>query len=255
MTRFPLYFLVLLVSLMTPSAWAYTADDCIKCHKEGSPESSLHIILKEFQASIHGREMACMDCHSGVKGEDHQTMRGSGAVDCGQCHEQKNRHGLQSIGNNRPECHSCHTRHYILEKENKASAVYSGQLRVTCKGCHPVECGEADYLSWLPSKQIASHNKQDFNRAYAKDDCLGCHQGGAAHGEEEILNKQNCYKCHLNGAEQAKLLGYIHPRADSKKQPVIFAAAAIYQIFMVVLLWGGFRFYIRRFSGKSKLGR
>jgi hypothetical protein len=44
----------------------------------------------------------------------------------------------------------------------------------------------------------------------------------------------------------------MHPKADSAKQPGIFALAWIYQVFLAALLWGGFRFYTRR--KKSKRG-
>ncbi|MBE9520786.1 MAG: hypothetical protein IME97_06625 [Proteobacteria bacterium] len=252
MKNFIFYFLGLLVFVTATKTWGYTPEDCIMCHGEGSRESVLHISMEEYDASIHGSEIACQDCHTGITGADHETIKGSGAVDCTQCHEQENRHGLRSKSEHRPQCHSCHTRHYILEKENVLSSVHPKQFKKTCKRCHPVECGETDYLSWLPSIQIASHKKQDFSRAYDRDNCMGCHQGRAGHGEEEPLNEQDCYQCHLTPSGEAKLLGAIHPRADSEKQPAIFAAATIYQFVILVLLWGGFRFYILKLSGKHK---
>jgi hypothetical protein len=142
--------------------------------------------------------------------------------------------------------------HGILEKENALSSVYPENLKETCKKCHPVECGQTDYLSWLPSIQIASHKKQDFSRAYEKGNCLGCHQGMAAHGEEEPINDQGCYTCHLYQKGQSRLWGYIHPRADFKKRPTIFVAAIISLLFLGFLLWGGFRFYIRKLFSKQK---
>jgi hypothetical protein len=76
--------------------------------------------------------------------------------------------------------------------------------------------------------------------------CLGCHQGAGAHGEKKPINDQDCNKCHND------LMGFMHPKADSAKQPGIFALAWIYQVFLAALLWGGFRFYTRR--KKSKRG-
>ena len=252
MKNFLFYFLGLFIFVTAYNAWAYTPEDCIKCHKEESTGSMIHISIKEFNASIHGREITCQDCHAGVEDEGHETWKGSGAVDCGKCHEQENRHGFQSKTEDRPRCYSCHTKHGIFKKDEEVSSVHPKQLKETCKGCHPVECGQMDYLSWLPSIQIATHKKQDFSRAYEKGNCLGCHQGMAAHGEEEPLNDQDCYKCHLSQKGQVTLWGYIHPRADFKKQPAIFAAATIYLVSLGVLLWGGFRFYIRKLSGKQK---
>jgi hypothetical protein len=253
MKYFLFYFMGFIAFFTVYNTWAYTPEDCIKCHKEGSTASILHISVKEFIASIHGRQgITCQDCHGGVDDEAHETTKGSGAVDCGACHEQENRHGLHSRSEDRPRCYSCHSMHGILEKGNVLSSVYKENLKKTCKKCHPVECGQIDYLSWLPSIQIASHKKQDFSRAYDKDNCLGCHQGMAAHGEEEPINDQGCYKCHLYQKGQSRLWGYFHTRADINKRPAIFMSAIIYLLFLGFLLWGGFRFYIRKLSSKQK---
>lgn len=252
MKRLHLFCFVVLVSLTSSIALAYTSQDCIECHRKDSTVSALRISVKEFEDSIHGREITCQDCHSEVKDETHEKMNGSGVVVCGQCHEQENKHGLSLKITIRPQCHSCHTKHGIYEKNKVVSTVHPGRLRKTCKGCHPIECGETKYLSWLPSIQISSHNKQNFSREYDKGNCLGCHQGRAAHGDKTLLNDQDCAKCHLTAKGQSKLLGYFHPRADFKKQPTIYAAAMIYQLFIVALLWGGFRFYTRKFSGNPK---
>ena len=245
------FFLGLVFCLIPYSSWGYTPEDCVRCHEPGSTESTLHISIEEFRASAHGEETTCPECHTGVVDEAHETTRGSGAVNCDDCHEQENRHGLQSI-RERPQCYSCHTRHGILGSDRKASSVNEGQLRKTCRGCHPVACGETGFLSWLPSIRIASHGKQDLSREYKKDDCLGCHQGMAAHGETDPINDRDCYRCHAPRNGKSPLLGYTHPQADPREQPAVFAAGLVYALFAVVLLWGGFRYYIRRFSENSK---
>ncbi len=255
MKRSSLYLFVILLWLMSCKTWAYTSKDCINCHSGDSKESALHISIEEFQGSIHGREITCEDCHTSIKDRGHVYVKGAGAVDCGKCHGQKNLHGSTSKSENRPRCHSCHTRHGILGTDDKASTVHPDQLKKTCKACHPVECGETDYLSWLPSIRIMSHKKQDFSQAYEKDNCIGCHQGKAVHGEKEPLNEQNCHICHMSVRDQRTIMGYIHAKADFKKQPVIFAAAAIYQIFIVLLLWGVFRFFILKLFGKRRKRR
>lgn len=235
------------------NTWAHKPEDCIKCHRQGSAESTLHIAVKQFEASVHGREITCKDCHKNIMDKTHQETIGSGSVDCAECHEKENRHDLSSTGEHRPQCYSCHTKHAIFSKDNQNSSVNPKRISNTCKCCHPDECGDTDYLSWFPSIQIASHKKQDFNQAYNKDSCLGCHQGKAAHGEEGPINNQDCYKCHLSQKGKGVLWGYIHTRANLDKQPAIFAVAAIYQFAIVVLLWGGLSFFIRKFSGKKKM--
>jgi hypothetical protein len=245
----------LIVFVPAYNAWAYTPEDCIRCHHEESTESVLHVSIGQFQGSIHGRELTCADCHTGVRDRGHITSKGSGAVDCGQCHDQENRHGVPSKGENRPRCHSCHTRHGILGTGDKASTVHPDRLKKTCNGCHPEECGQVDYFSWLPSQRVRSHKKGDFSQAYGRDNCIGCHQGRAAHGEKEPLNGQNCYICHVRAQNRNTVMGYIHARADFKKQPAIFVAATAYQIFLVLLLCGGFRLGIAKLSGKLRRRR
>jgi hypothetical protein len=104
-----------------------------------------------------------------------------------------------------------------------------------------------DYLSWFPSLKVVSHGKQDFSRAYDRNNYLGCHQGDGAHGEKKPINDQDCIKCHND------LMGFMHPKVDSATQPGILATAWIYQLFVAGLLWGGFRFYTRR--TRDKRGR
>lgn len=258
MKRFLYSFLMmgLFIFFIGSDVWAYTMEECIECHKEGSDKAELHMPLKAFEASIHNREeTTCMDCHISVTDEDHEITKGSGATDCSECHDEENKHGQETMIEDRPQCHSCHPKHRMLEKENPASAVHPDQLRKTCKGCHPVESGETGYFSWLPSIRIMSHKKQDFSKAYGKDNCLGCHQGDTAHGEKGPLDEQSCYVCHIGSDDQPPIMGYIHTRADTERQPGIFAAATLYQIFMGLLLLGGFRFYILRFSGKLRKRR
>jgi len=219
---------------------AYTPEDCIRCHQQGSRGSSLEIDLEGFQHSSHGAALSCLDCHGKIEDESHETMKASSAVSCTECHEQENRHGLSRDSDRRPKCSSCHTKHRILGKGDPLSSVHPGALEKTCAGCHPSECGREDYLSWFPSLQVVSHGKQNLSRAYDRNNCLGCHQGAGAHGEEKPINDQDCTKCHND------MIGFMHPKADSAGQPGILASAWIYQLFLAGLLWGGFRFYTRR---------
>lgn len=240
----------------TEAATAYTPGDCIECHRTGSDESGLHISVEEYEASVHGSEITCLDCHTGVVDDTHQSTEGSGAVDCSACHEQENRHGLSGPEEQRPRCHDCHTRHNMLSKTDPASAVHPDHLAVTCAGCHPAASGKTDFFSWAPSFQIASHNKADFATAYEKDNCLGCHQGAAAHGESEPINEQDCYKCHLSPEAAGAMWGYMHPRPDVDTQPTVFAAAWVYMVFvglfLVILLGKFLDFVFDRSPGKSK---
>jgi hypothetical protein len=240
----------------TKAATDYTPEDCIECHRTGSEESGLHISVEEYEASAHGPEITCLDCHTGVVDVQHESTKGSGAVDCSACHEQENRHGLKGPEEQRPHCYDCHTRHHMLPKTDPASAVHPDQLAITCAGCHPAASGRTDFFSWFPSYQIASHKKGDFATDYKKDNCLGCHQGAAVHGESAAIDDQDCGKCHLSPESAGAMWGYMHPKPDMKTQPTVFAAASIYQVFVVIgliVLLGKFLDLVfDRFSGKSK---
>ena len=226
--------------------------DCVQCHRQGGEGSARQISIGEFQDSVHGTITTCQDCHTGIQDETHAMVKGSGKVDCSGCHVQKNHHGVSSPINRRPQCETCHTAHAIRKKGDPRSSVHPRNLMTTCKGCHPPECGEHDYLSVFPSLKIGSHRKQDLSQLYDKDNCLGCHQGHGAHGDDSVLNDQTCYLCHFSQAGRLPLLGYIHPRPDREKYPSVFAAAIIDQIFFGGLVGWGFLWCIRKACRNQK---
>ncbi|MEW6663844.1 MAG: hypothetical protein AB1512_01320 [Thermodesulfobacteriota bacterium] len=245
---FLLFILTFMASLA--GAWAYTAEECIRCHLAGSRESSLHVSIEDYEASVHGRaSLSCIDCHGTIMDEGHMKGKGPSRGDCRGCHHVENRHGIGSAEAGRPACHSCHTAHRILEKEDERSSVHPGALKSTCSRCHPAECGQGGYLSWFLSLQVVSHGKADFSREYGRDNCVGCHQGRGAHGEEHPIDSQECYKCH--GA----MWGYIHPRAEPGERAGLFAAAMLYQALGLVLIAGGVRFLSRRFGRHRRADR
>jgi hypothetical protein len=49
-------------------------------------------------------------------------------------------------------------------------------------------------------------------------------------------------------------MGYIHPKADRKRQPETFVAAIVYQVAVALFIIGGFGFFMFRLKGKSKKG-
>ncbi len=185
-------------------------------------------------------EKDCIRCH--VQGGEKE----AGQIPRGEL--QASAHYVNGVG-----CRDCHAK--ALDAGHMVSgeaSVDPARLKETCRRCHPAQCGTADYISWLPSLRATPHGKADFAGEYAKSDCLGCHQGKAAHGEDEPLNKRNCAICHMNRAGKGDLLGSFHPSADPTRQPSVFGAAVLYQIGLLVLLWGGFRFYSQQFSRKEK---
>jgi hypothetical protein len=223
-------FMFLAFTAEAAAASDYTEEACIECHGPGSEDSELVIDLEDYRASIHSEEVGCQDCHTQVIDDDHQETEGAGAVDCGQCHEQAQAHG----STDEPlDCHACHTRHAIRSKDDPDASIHADQLPITCGSCHPTATGDNGYFSWFPAWQIASHKKGDFAQAYERTQCLGCHQGAGAHGESDPLNDQTCYRCHPADGEGGGLWGKMHPVADRDSEPLIFAAAGLYQVAVV----------------------
>ena len=251
MTSRFLHILLFLILLPVSEAGAYTEADCIACHTGTGQESLLKMSVEQFNRSVHGGEVSCRECHANVVDDDHQESPGSGAVDCSGCHDQVNEHGAGAT-ENRPRCFSCHTRHAILSPDDLQSSVHGDRLRQTCRGCHPGQSGSVGYLAWLTTLQVASHPKQDFSQEYTRENCLGCHQGRAAHGETEPVDDQNCFTCHLDDDGQNKLWGVIHPQAQMAHQPGVFAAAVTYQLVLIAIVFSGLRWLIRRFSTNTK---
>ena len=239
-------FLLLTAFFSTVSA--YEVADCIRCHRSGSDQSTRQIDLDAFMDSVHGTAAGCMECHTGVTDDTHKTLKGSGQVDCSGCHDKENRHGTAGDPGRRPQCHDCHTRHDIRPPQDFRASVSAGALPRTCAKCHPAECGEKDYLSWLPSARIASHPKGDFGTRYEKTNCLGCHQGKGAHGDDAKLSHDRCDVCHRSPGHPGAMWGMMHPQADRDKQPGIFAAAVMYQSFGAGVL---VLFLVKRFRKGS----
>ena len=234
------FLMGLFMALGTCSALPYKDADCIKCHNLGG-SSPLTMDVATYQTSVHAAGFSCRNCHRGVESEAHAREPGSGRVDCLDCHQKKNRHGGSIARNSRPQCVDCHSGHRIYRKVHPASTVHPDRIAQTCHSCHPEESGELRYLSWLPSLRIESHNKQDFGNHFSMDNCLGCHQGQGAHGEELKLTEAVCSDCHMDEDGKSVLLGYMHTRADEDKQPGVYAVAFIYQFSIIFLVWGGLR--------------
>ena len=252
--------------LLASSLFAYEPEECLDCHREGSGMSALHMSMGEYENSVHHGEVSCTDCHVGVVDETHTKEIGSGKVDCRGCHDRMNRHGMGMKGltagahasgamGPRPQCQSCHGWHGILGKNHPESSVHPDNLHQTCGSCHPAQTGETGFLAWLPSVQVRTHGKQDFACDYDETDCLGCHQGSAAHGEETPLNRKDCWKCHFSTIERKGVMGNVHPKPKEKKDTPDIIAGAIYGVAAALLLIGGCGFYTRRFYEKHGKGK
>lgn len=231
--------LCVLSSLLLPvsASCGFSNDECIDCHSKFSNKSSKQINIEEFLSSVHGEEISCLDCHQKVTDEAHTDVIGSGKVDCRTCHEGIGLHGNDAT----IACYVCHTRHDIQEASDARSALHCQNLKQTCGQCHPKQVKSPSGLNFLSAFQVASHPKQDFSSMqYRESNCIGCHQGAAAHGEEAPINDQDCYKCHLSIGIYAGILGYIHtslPKNLNEKTliAIVYSIALIFVILFLLI--------------------
>lgn len=84
--------LFFLVGILVPASASqdvegYTVDDCIECHSLEGEESSLQISMDNFNASVHGQAVTCLECHTGIADDEHMEGEGVEPVDCSGCHE------------------------------------------------------------------------------------------------------------------------------------------------------------------------
>ena len=231
-------------------AWGSSDKECIRCHRIGSQESTLQIDLELYGTSVHSGVIACTDCHKGFAENNHPAMTEYQKVNCQQCHKKTTMHSKRTI----ISCASCHTTHEIHPSEDSRSSVNFVNLPNTCGACHSSETASRTWLSFLTSFRISSHHKGNFAKRFDKRMCVGCHQGKAAHGEDGPINTQECYKCHLILADEKAKLGYFHPDANWRTQPVSVIAWYISATLLacVCLLLFGFlvKFVVNRRQGK-----
>ena len=223
-------FLVLCSAFFHPVR-AYESKDCIRCHGQGSRESRFTIPVAEFQESVHGGQLECGDCHSGVLGEEHLKNLHIQPVDCTACHDEvKNRHGPGAAVDRLPGCHDCHTLHSILPASSPASGVHPQNLKETCSNCHPLESGRVGLLHSILSFQPSVHRKGDLTEGFDAFACMDCHQGQAAHGQEGPLNQKNCRQCHDTSPGDRFLLGNFHRAGLSLNEPGAWIGLTFYSL-------------------------
>ena len=128
------------------------------------------------------------------------------------------------------------------------SSVNETRFKDTCVKCHPTEWGEQGYFKWFASVRIRSHKKQDFKEDFDEANCIGCHQGGAIHGKQEVINDDRCYQCHLNN-NQNGLMGKFHTGGNSGG--FILGISIINQALILIILGFVIRFFISGSPGKS----
>jgi predicted CXXCH cytochrome family protein len=223
-----LLVIVVIVLPTTPAEAAHPSqngkpsnEECLACHQQagmtaqiGGQPLPITIDPEKFTASVHGTEnVACVDCHTNIKGFPHPAVVGGSPRDfslqlyptCQQCHLQQYQKTLDSVhqralaaGNpNAAVCTDCHNPHTQARLTDKNTGQLLQAARVvipqTCSKCH-----STIYETYRTSVHGAA--LQDGNPDVPT--CIDCH------GVHNISNPTTnsfrnsipflCAKCHTN---------------------------------------------------------
>jgi len=230
----------------------------------------LHVDLQGYVQSIHAQKgIECVDCHADADPNFHPRT-GYKKVDCRACHAETPPEGvfppdalqrLQAKGIQPPPkesrkaeswaktkhakawtegnpaapfCSHCHTAHYQRRSADPESTVSAGRLAETCGVCHVDQVRSYDVGGLLARFRIGAHGKGDLSSRYSVCECVGCHQGEAAHGEETVTG-QACPTCHRVPEElEAVELASLHIKPLASDQPLSRALRWAY----TAVVWG-----------------
>jgi Zn finger protein HypA/HybF involved in hydrogenase expression len=224
----------------------------------------LFVDVEGYVFSVHGKKgIWCIDCHHGADPNVHP-REGYPKADCRACHSHRDptsyfpktalsrikekeiepprneflkgdiwnesKHGW-AYNNNRvgsPFCSDCHTAHYVRPTDDPASAVHEDNLAETCGSCHEPQVRNYSVGGALARWRLGGHGKGDISESYTNKRCLACHQGQAAHGEEEITD-QKCPYCHNPQVAVEKGELSFHLSADPEGEYPTRIIALLYQ--------------------------
>ena len=135
---------------------------CLGCHGVqglATPSAkgqgrSLYVPADQFAASVHGKTLQCIDCHTTITELPHKNPPATPAEQdqqrlainksCGNCHAKAWRsytgtyHGQVAVLSfaDTATCFDCHGSHAIRRASDPASSVASANLLSTCRKCH-----------------------------------------------------------------------------------------------------------------------
>jgi cytochrome b subunit of formate dehydrogenase len=231
---------------------------CLSCHAQqgfAMPRAdrqmrSLSIDKDEFEKSVHGKRMLCVDCHQSISEVPHTIVSKSRAEWrqsipglCGPCHvEQRDQyltsvHGKEVLQNNNPWaaiCSDCHTAHSV---DSPATASIRLSIMKNCGTCH-----YNNYRSYRDT-----YHGQVSTLGYAHTakcfDCHGSHEIKRVSDPASMVHPNNrlqtCQQCHVGAT-----VGFasFQPHAttnDFARYPHTWVASK----FMLALLGGTFAFF------------
>ncbi|MBI2953926.1 MAG: hypothetical protein HYY30_06400 [Chloroflexi bacterium] len=204
----------------TPTQAGANNEACLACHstqgmtaKIGEDALPLYVDASAFAASVHGKQLACADCHDGKSSVPHEKTNAADARSyaveaskaCQECHQsayndyRDSVHGLAvSEGKSSAAvCADCHTAHSVVPSANLS---YQAD---TCNKCHTNVV--SSYNDSVHGKLVASgrNDAAACTDCHTRDDSAHKLQGVNA-PESVTLGKnvtETCGKCHTEVAE------------------------------------------------------
>jgi hypothetical protein len=170
---------------------------CVDCHIDADAGEKTHFVKVgsakcescHIDSKLYSEEIKKLFASKQIKMEDKKRVSADYAESAhGKAYYEKKR--------NAPYCAGCHNPHNA-NRSDKDSPVGRGNLSATCGKCHPDNTiKEKGLFSKLALYRINGHKKGDPSVDYSYGNCIGCHQGDAAHGKK--ITEQKCMSCHKN---------------------------------------------------------
>ncbi len=195
--------------------------DCATCHGRPSltmerdgQTVSLYVDEAEYAASVH-KDVGCAQCHAeATKSLERACATIKNKVDCSSCHAdqveqyqasvhaKKRADGLDGA----PECVTCHTKHAIRSRKDRASPTFPRHVPDLCGSCHKIAGGDGQVSPDSPTVSYAeSAHGKGLNKSglLVTATCVDCHGGHAVLPQWDPKSSVNgdhiaatCGKCH-----------------------------------------------------------
>jgi len=211
------------VALAGVPALGISNEGCLFCHSSDLPvrriDPALTLEPAVYSNSIHGKQIACDQCHVGVSNDLLSHRNASKPVDCSRCHgpkpsavpeEHRNRndsihaHWREAGEMEVPKCKDCHGYHNVEPAASLTSQVNKKNIRAMCGQCHGSP--GSDIAHKAPQTAISYdksiHGRKTNGPGTRTATCTDCHlpHHPKAEASTEPINKSEipglCGKCH-----------------------------------------------------------
>ena len=203
--------LTVLLSVVIPSLWGQTRDECLMCHSDSTLTTerdgqtvSLYVDVHVLDRSPH-KKLVCVACHTGFDPENIPHKEKIEPVNCRTCHKDAPLKHLfhpqmvratGSDGSPDVSCKTCHGTHDVVSPKQPGSPLSAAKLPEFCGTCH----GDVEE-TFLHS----DHGKALESGLNVAPNCITCHQSPIVRTSAtqdstqlKIAQEKLCLSCHLD---------------------------------------------------------